>query len=58
MSPIVATVAGLVVLHQTLTPTQLLGAALILTAIWVGQRAAPTRNTSPTTEPTTKESHS
>mgnify|MGYP003119006370 CR=1 FL=1 len=39
MSPIVATVAGLVVLHQALTPAQMLGAALVLTAILVGQRA-------------------
>lgn len=37
VSPIVATTAGLVVLHQTLTPAQLLGAALVLTAIWIGQ---------------------
>jgi probable blue pigment (indigoidine) exporter len=55
MSPIVATVAGLVVLHQTLTPAQLLGAALVLTAIWVGQRPAPTRPTNPITQPVTKE---
>jgi probable blue pigment (indigoidine) exporter len=38
ISPVVATVAGLVVLHQTLTPAQLLGAALVLSAIWIGQR--------------------
>lgn len=38
VSPIVATVAGLVVLDQTLTPTQLLGAVLVLSAIWIGQR--------------------
>ena len=49
------TVAGLVVLHQTLTPAQLLGAALILTAIWVGQRATPAHHDNPAPPPTTKE---
>lgn len=41
ISPIVATAAGLLV-NQTLTPAQLLGAALVLTAIWIGQRSTPT----------------
>ena len=40
LSPIVATGAGLVVLGQTLTRLQAVGAALVLTAIWVGQREA------------------
>jgi probable blue pigment (indigoidine) exporter len=57
ISPIVATVAGLVVLHQTLTPAQLLGAVLVLTAIWVGQRPDPAHH-NPNTTPTTKENHS
>lgn len=48
MSPIVATIAGLVVLHQTLTPAQVLGAALVLIAIWIGQRATPTQTPKPT----------
>ena len=55
ISPIVATVAGLVVLHQTLTPAQLLGAALVLTAIWIGQRPTPPANP---TQQTTKENRS
>lgn len=55
LSPIVAAVAGLVVLHQTLTPAQLLGAALILTAVWVGQRVAPAHHNSPATQHVTKE---
>lgn len=38
ISPIVATAAGLVVLHQTLTAAQALGAALVLAAIVIGQR--------------------
>ena len=46
-SPIVATVAGFVVLDQTLTPVQLAGAALVLSAIWVGQRPAPAPATRP-----------
>ena len=58
MSPIVATVAGLVVLGQTLTPAQLLGAGLVLTAIWVGQRAVPSQKTNPATRPITKETNS
>jgi probable blue pigment (indigoidine) exporter len=55
ISPIVATVAGLVVLRQTLTPAQLLGAALILTAISVGQRATPAHRHNPAPQPITKE---
>jgi len=37
-SPIVATLSGWIVLHQTLSGTQLLGGALVLTALWYGQR--------------------
>ncbi len=44
-SPIVATVSGWIVLHQTLAATQLLGGALVLTAVWLGQR--PTQPTAP-----------
>ena len=57
ISPIVATTAGLVVLHQTLTPAQLLGAALVLTAIWIGQRPTPSQpqTINPETRQTTKE---
>ena len=40
LSPIVATAAGFVVLGQTLTAAQLGGAALVLTAVWRGQRSA------------------
>lgn len=47
ISPIVATTAGFVVLHQTLAPTQLLGAALVLAAIWIGQRTHPPEPTIP-----------
>ncbi|MGA5819420.1 EamA family transporter [Kitasatospora sp. NPDC094028] len=45
VNPVVATLGGLVVLHQTLTPWQLLGLALALGALLLGQ--APTRK--PTT---------
>lgn len=41
ISPIVATIAGLVVLQQTLTVAQAIGAALVLAAIWIGQRPEP-----------------
>ena len=37
-SPIVATLADWVVVHQTLAYTQLLGGVLVLTALWCGQR--------------------
>jgi probable blue pigment (indigoidine) exporter len=51
MSPVVATIAGLVVLHQTLSAAQLLGATFVLAAIWIGQRPAPDPQP-PTTPPT------
>jgi len=38
VSPVVATVAGWLVLDQTMTATQVLGAALVATALVVGQR--------------------
>lgn len=38
LSPIVATTAGWIVLGQTLTPVQGVGAALVLGALWLGQR--------------------
>jgi drug/metabolite transporter (DMT)-like permease len=53
MSPVVATAAGIVVLRQTLSTTQLLGAAFVLAAIWIGQR--PTPDSRPTTNHTTTE---
>ncbi|WP_298292562.1 DMT family transporter [uncultured Litoreibacter sp.] len=39
LSPLSAVVIGWVVLGQALTPTQIAGAGLVLTAIWLGQRA-------------------
>ena len=53
ISPVVATTAGLVVLGQTLTPAQLLGAALVLSAIWIGQRPTTAPPGRPTITPTT-----
>ena len=54
ISPVVATTAGLVVLGQTLTAAQLLGAALVLSAIWIGQRPTTAPPGNPTiTRPTT-----
>jgi probable blue pigment (indigoidine) exporter len=38
LSPVVATAAGFAVLHQSLTAAQLAGAALVLLAVWTGQR--------------------
>ena len=53
ISPVVATTAGLVVLHQTLTPAQLLGAALVLSAIWISQRPTTAPPANPTIDRTT-----
>jgi probable blue pigment (indigoidine) exporter len=39
-SPIVATLAGWIALDQTLAGAQVLGGALVLAALWVGQRPA------------------
>jgi len=49
LSPIVATAAGWLALEQRLTATQLAGAALVLGAMWLGQRprGATVRSTSP-----------
>ncbi|MDQ4133265.1 MAG: DMT family transporter [Actinomycetota bacterium] len=41
LSPIVATTAGWVVLHQQLTGAQMAGAAIVIVAIWLGQRNHP-----------------
>ena len=44
LSPIVATTAGWLVLHQQLTAAQMAGAVTVLGAIWLGQRShGPTR---------------
>jgi probable blue pigment (indigoidine) exporter len=40
ISPIVATITGVIVLGQTLTATQLIGAGCVVAAIWIGQRGA------------------
>lgn len=37
-SPIVATLSGWAVLHQTMSPVQLAGGVLVLGALWLGQR--------------------
>ncbi|KJS56715.1 ABC transporter permease, partial [Streptomyces rubellomurinus subsp. indigoferus] len=49
VNPVVATLGGLVVLHQTLTPWQLLGLTLALGALLLGQ--SPTRKPAPTPTP-------
>ncbi len=38
LSPVVATATGIAVQHQGQTPVQLLGAAVVLAAVWTGQR--------------------
>ncbi|QYO68465.1 EamA family transporter [Leptolyngbya sp. 7M] len=38
MSPVVATLIGFVLLHQTLTLIQLIGMAIVLTSVLIGQR--------------------
>ncbi|MFD7448005.1 EamA family transporter [Kitasatospora sp. NPDC059827] len=50
VNPVVATVGGLVVLGQTLTPWQVLGLVLALGAMLIGQ--APARRTTPAAAPT------
>jgi probable blue pigment (indigoidine) exporter len=40
-SPIVAALSGWIVLHETLTSAQLVGGALALVALWLGQRPTP-----------------
>ncbi|MGD9700907.1 MAG: EamA family transporter [Acidimicrobiia bacterium] len=39
-SPVVATASGWIVLHQALAAPQLIGGALVLLALWIGQRPA------------------
>ena len=51
MSPLVATFAGWVALDQTLTNAQLVGVALALSAMWLGQR--PAHRTTAPVEPST-----
>jgi len=41
MSPVAATAAGWLIAHQTVTIPQITGAALVLTAVWLGQRSPP-----------------
>jgi probable blue pigment (indigoidine) exporter len=38
MSPVVATLIGFVLLHQTLSPIQLIGIAIVLTSVLIGQQ--------------------
>lgn len=40
LSPIVATLLGYLLLHQSLTVTQVIGGVLVLGSVWVGQRQA------------------
>jgi probable blue pigment (indigoidine) exporter len=42
MSPVVATGAGWLIAHQTLKVPQIVGAGLVLAAVWFGQRTRPT----------------
>ncbi|MBW4578783.1 MAG: EamA family transporter [Tildeniella nuda ZEHNDER 1965/U140] len=39
MSPVVATLIGFVLLHQTLTPIQLVGMAIVLISVLIGQQS-------------------
>ena len=39
LSPVVATAAGFLIAHQTLKIPQIIGAGLVLAAVWFGQRA-------------------
>lgn len=43
LSPVVATIVGFVLLNQTLTPIQLLGIAIVLTSVLVGQKNSSPR---------------
>jgi probable blue pigment (indigoidine) exporter len=52
LSPIVATFAGWLVLDQRLTSAQIAGAALVLVALWLGQRSATPTAAVETVEPT------
>lgn len=44
MSPVTAVLLGWVVLGQTLSPLQALGAVVVLTSVWAGQRANRSRS--------------
>jgi probable blue pigment (indigoidine) exporter len=50
LSPVVATVVGWTVLHQSMTPAQMAGAALVSAALLLGQRTS-FRRPPPTTHP-------
>ncbi len=54
LSPLSAVIIGWMLLDQSLTPTQIAGAGVVLTAIWLGQRAG---RTSPPTLAKTSYSH-
>jgi probable blue pigment (indigoidine) exporter len=43
LSPVVATAAGWLIAHQTLKVPQIVGAGLVLAAVWFGQRARSER---------------
>ena len=43
LSPVVATAAGWLIAHQTLKVAQIIGAGLVLAAVWFGQRARSQR---------------
>jgi probable blue pigment (indigoidine) exporter len=43
LSPVVATTAGWLIVDQRLTPTQMAGAVIVLTALWLGQHRAQER---------------
>ena len=43
LSPVVATAAGWLIAHQTLKVPQIIGAGLVLAAVWFGQRARSER---------------
>ena len=49
LSPVSAVVLGWGFLDQSLTFGQILGAGIILSSVWLGQKAAAARNTAPKT---------
>lgn len=51
MSPVTAVLLGWVVLGQSLSPVQGLGAAVVLGSVWAGQRANRVRSVSPSPLP-------
>lgn len=46
LSPVVATLVGLVLLNQTLTSIQWMGMILVLISVWIGQQSHPFRTSS------------